>query len=113
MGLCPGDGGKDGPLRSYVEGMTVTMQPSRTSGFVVDRFEDDDPNPETAQGADPIRLQVLGGVVLLCLVALLILGMREVDAIPTPSPLDARMELTTTIPDSVPSHLGGGGTPAG
>lgn len=92
--------------------MTVTMHPSRTSGSVPGRFqyEDLDPNLETANRTGRLRLQVLGVVVLLSVVVLLILGMRDVEAIPTPSPMDARTELTTTVPDSVPSHSAGDGT---
>lgn len=76
------------------------MHPSRTSGSVPGRFEDEglDPNLETANRTGRFRLQVLGVVVLLSLVVSLILGMRDVEAIPTPSPMDARTEVTTSLP---------------
>ncbi len=104
--MCPGDGGKDRALRSHgrddgnhaaIENLWI-----RTGGF---EHEDVDPNLEPTCRTR-VRCQVLGFVVLLSLVALLILGMRQVEAIPTPSPLDARTEITTTVTDSVPSQPG-------
>lgn len=82
------------------------MHPLSTSGAASGTFEHGSPSPETARGADRIRFQVAGAAAILCLVALLILGMREVDPIPTPSPLDARTELTTPVPDPVPIQPG-------
>lgn len=91
-----------------MEEMTVTMQPSITHGSAPAGFESDDldPNLERTCRTSRVLFQVLGFVVVLSLVALVILGMRQVEAIPTPSPLDARTELTTTVPDSIPSQPG-------
>ncbi len=83
--------------------MTATVQPPRVSGSVPGRFEDEVPNSESARGADPIQFRVVGTAAILCFFVLLIFSMREVEAVPTPSPLDVRTELTTPVPDPVPN----------
>lgn len=87
------------------ERMTFMLQETRAFGSVLERFEDEDPGPEPGARAKArlVRSRILGGLVILILVLISALAMLDVKAIPTSSPLDARAEFTTTLPDLVPS----------
>lgn len=86
IGLCPGDSRKDRAIRC-LGGPPIEDDHHaaiRAPRSPVRRFQPESP------GSNRRRFQVLAGLVSLSLDAVLMLGMREVEAIPTPSPLDAR-----------------------